>query len=91
MMEPKYERARLLAEAVAVAAALLDEPIDRLTISGGRIAVSAGLKSIALSYAYHNAYGPDGAIKPGSGHWGVSVIDAPKQGRAAAFLRSLFR
>ena len=90
MMEPRFELARVLAEAVGVAARSLEKPIDRVEVSGDRIFVSAGGECLELSSAYHNAYTQDGSVKPGSGHWSVSIVGPAKRGRLAAAVRALF-
>lgn len=89
-MEPRFELARVLAEAVGVAAHSLSKPIDRIKVSGDRIFISAGSECLELSSAYHNAYTQDGSIMPGSGHWSVSIVGAVKSGRLAVALRALF-
>ena len=78
MMEPRFERARVLAEAVRVAASALSAPIDKVKISGEKIRVSAGKERAELSYVYDNAYTQDGAVMPGSGHWSVMVVKLSK-------------
>jgi len=78
MMEPRFERARVLAEAVGVAASVLESPIDKVKISARRIFVFAGGARAELSYAYNNAYAQDGSVMPGSGHWSVSVVKVTK-------------
>lgn len=89
MMEPRFERARVLAEAIEAAVHELKQPIDSIKISGNRIGVSAGATCIEYSYAYHNAYSSSGGVMPGSGHWAVSRIDAKRTSRWRALLRRL--
>ena len=89
-MAPKFERARVLAEAIEIGAHKLEDPIDKVTVSGNRISVFAGRECLELSYAYYNAYSEDGGVKPGSGHWSVSIIGSTKQNRFAALVRAVF-
>jgi len=86
-MEPRFELARVLAEAVAVAAGELADPIDKVTVSNNRIFVSAGRNRLELSYVHHNAYSPEGAVMPGSGHWSVMIVGVAKANRFAAVAR----
>jgi hypothetical protein len=90
MMAPKFERARVLAEALEIGAHELDDPIDKMTVSASRISVFAGRACLELSYAYHNAYAENGGVKPGSGHWSVSIVSATKENRFAALARGIF-
>jgi hypothetical protein len=78
MMEPRFERARVLAEAVGVAANTLKDPIDRVKVTRDKIFISAGRERLELAYTYDNAYSQDGSIMPGSGHWSVSIIKLTK-------------
>jgi hypothetical protein len=91
MMAPKFERARVLAEALQIGAHELEDPIDQVRISGNRISVSAGRKHIKLSYAYHNAYSQNGSVMPGGGHWSVSIISSAKENSLAALVRGIWR
>ena len=89
MMAHEFERARVIAEAVDVAASALKAAIDSVTVSGDRIFVSAGAERLELSYVYNNAYAQDGSIMPGSGHWSVSIVGAVRKNRFAAALRAI--
>jgi hypothetical protein len=79
-MEPRFERAHLLAEAVSVASSALAAPIDEVKISDKRIVILAGRERLELSYTYNNAYSQDGSVMPGSGHWSVAIIKMTKAG-----------
>jgi hypothetical protein len=81
MMAPKFERARVLGEAIGVAATTLADPIDKMKVSDEKILIFAGRERLELSYAYHNAYAPDGSVMPGSGHWSVSIVKLTRQSR----------
>ena len=76
MMAPKFERLRVLGEAMHAAAYELDDPIDQVTVAGDRIVVAARGRRVELSYGYHNAYAEDGSVMPGSGHWSVAIVHA---------------
>ena len=78
MMEPRFERARVLAEAVGVAARALTASIDKVEISDEKIFVFAGRERAELSYVYNNAYAKDGSVMPGSGHWSVTIVKVTK-------------
>jgi len=80
MMEPRFERARVLAEAVGVAARSLTACIDQVKIREGKIIVFAGKERAELSYTYNNAYAQNGSIMPGSGHWSVTIVKVTKAG-----------
>ena len=43
-----------------------------------KIFVFAGRERLELSYVYDNAYSEDGSVKPGSGHWSVSIVKLTK-------------
>ena len=90
MMEHRFELARVLAEAVDIGARALEKPIDKMTVSGDRIFISAGREHLELSYTYHNAYAQDGSIMPGSGNWSVSIVKSTKENRFAAVVRAIF-
>jgi hypothetical protein len=94
MMAPKFERLRVLGEAIQAAAYELDDPIDQVTVAGDRIVVAARGRRVELSYGYQNAYGENGSAMPGSGHWSVAIVHAEaKPSWAQAVLRKfgLFR
>ena len=91
MMEPRFELASVLAEAVGVGARALEHPIDTVTVSRDRIFISAGGERLELSYTYHNAYTQDGSVMPGSGHWSVSIVRQTKGNRFAAIVRAAVR
>jgi hypothetical protein len=74
MMEPKFERARVLGEALDIATNALEDPIDKVQVSREKIFVFAGRERLELSYTYDNAYAQDGSVMPGSGHWSVSIV-----------------
>ena len=90
MMEPRFERARVLAEAIDIAARELKNPIDRIQVSGNTITMRAGGERVDLSFAYYNAYTPDGSAMPGSGHWSVSLIQGSGSRGLASLVRRLF-
>jgi hypothetical protein len=91
MMDPKFERVHVLAEAIRTAAHELDDPIDAVTLSGATIFVAAGSKRVELSYYYQNAYAQDGSSMPGSGHWIVSIVHPAGKSRLAALMQSIRR
>jgi hypothetical protein len=91
MMAPKYERARVLAEALEVGVRELEDPIDNVTVSGDRISIVAGRKRLELLYTYHNAYSQNGSVMPGSGHWSVSIKSSHKENSFGALVRAIWR
>jgi hypothetical protein len=78
MMEPRFERARVLGQAIDVAAHTLVDPIEKIILSDQAIFVFAGRERLELSYAYYDAYTQDGSVMPGSGHWSVQLVKSTK-------------
>ena len=78
MMAPKFERASVLSQALDVATNALEDPIDKVKVFREKIFVFAGRERLELSYVYDNAYSEDGSVKPGSGHWSVSIVKLTK-------------
>jgi hypothetical protein len=81
MMAPHFERARMLQIAIEAACHELDEPIDRIEVTGRRVLVWAGAKQVALSYSYANAYDRAGIPMPGSGNWVVEKAGSTEDPR----------
>ena len=79
MMEPRFERARVISEAIDIAAHALAQPIDKVNVTRDRIFVHAGRERLELSYGYDNAYSTDGSVMPGSGHWSVSIVKSTRK------------
>ncbi len=75
MMEPKYERLRMLGEAMRAGAEHFSHPIDRLEVKGGKVIVSAGGERLVLSYHYNDNYNAQGDVLLGSGNWSVTPAD----------------
>jgi len=73
MTAPKYERVRALEAAIQAAVNVLDDPIDRIEVRRDSILVGANSRQLILAWSYQNAYAPDGAALPGSGHWFATV------------------
>jgi hypothetical protein len=73
MMDPKYEQLRMLGAALEAAAHVLDDPITRLEVKGGRVFVWAGHKRVTLRYAYADSYNTQGDVLLGGGHWSAQI------------------
>ena len=71
MMDPKYERLRMLGEAMSAGAEHFNRPIDRIEVKGGKVIVSAGGGRLVLSYHYADSYDAQGNVLLGSGNWSV--------------------
>jgi hypothetical protein len=72
MMAPRYERLRVLHEALDCAGRHLDDPIHRIEVKEDQVLFWAGAQTFAVRYEYRNAYDRRGAAMPGSGRWQVT-------------------
>ena len=80
MMEPKYERVRLLDAAITAANSALDAPITRIEVSRHTITCWAGSKRVSMIYGYSDSRDQDGSYLLGGGNWWV----IPKSTSASA-------
>ena len=72
-MAPKYERARVLHNAIESVCAELGEPIDKIEVIGGDVLFWAGGQRVRVTYHYMQTYDSRGVPAPGSGTWTMSV------------------
>jgi hypothetical protein len=78
MMAPKYERGRMLEQALQLAIYELADPIDRIEVIGGQVVAWAGGRRLKMSFGYEASYGERGEPMPGSGTWRVWVDGKPR-------------
>ena len=94
-MHPKYERLRMLGAALEAAVQVLDDPITRVEVKGGRVFVWAGPKQVTLRYDYADSYNDEGHVLLGGGHWSAQIESgddgsAPSRDKRPSFWKRLF-
>ncbi|MES2253413.1 MAG: hypothetical protein V4559_00080 [Pseudomonadota bacterium] len=75
MKAPKYQRMEIFEAAIQTAGHGLADPVKGVQITDKGIVAWAGGRAIRMSYAWNQAYGPNGEPMLGGGDWSAKYVE----------------